>query len=457
MHEQDKHWSLRSRLLLIGLLASLSTLLAGLAAMLGASEWTNAKLQDQRLAELAAAVRSFAEIEIAEILGHGLTKLVHAEAASPEGSRYRYQVWTVHGNLLLRSHASASAPMVPIGTLGNKTVRIEDQALRVLAVRSGDGNEVIQVGEHIEDGYAGTWLIGRAFLGFVLPPFMLIVVVTAWQLRLALRTLNSSAAQLGTRGPLDLTPLRVEGPPMELLPLLTSINGLFGRIETAMSLERGFTAIAAHELRTPLAGLRAQAQIAATARSEAELRDALASVMRGVDRSAHLLDQMLNLARVESAASQTSSSRQALDVAAVCEAVFADIGGRAQARGVTLECDFKVAQIFATPLGLALLLSNLLGNAIRHVPHGGSIRVSTHGESDAVTLIVDDSGPGIPVQSRQQVFERFERLGALDDDGVGLGLSIVRSVVLAHDGSVQLLDSPLGGLRVQVRFRVKST
>ena len=109
-------------------------------------------------------------------------------------------------------------------------------------------------------------------------------------------------------------------------------------------------------------------------------------------------------------------------------------------------------RIVAMELGMLLLLRNLLGNAIRYTPVGGRVVISTRREGGEIALTVDDSGPGIPVESRARVFERFERLDARGGDGVGLGMAIVQSVVVAHRAIIRLLESPLGGLRVQVRF-----
>jgi len=132
--------------------------------------------------------------------------------------------------------------------------------------------------------------------------------------------------------------------------------------------------------------------------------------------------------------------------------VALDLARLVERRGLRLETDFMERRIVAMELGMLLLLRNLVGNAIRYTPAGGQIRVHTRREGDGVTLTVDDSGPGIPPESREQVFERFDRLGASGDEGVGLGMSIVQSVVTAHKAMIHLLESPLGGLRVQVHF-----
>lgn len=451
-----RDWSLRKRLLAIAAVASLATLLAGSGAMYWAAEREDRRLLDSRLEDLARTVLSFSEHEITEILGEGRTELMHTETAATLGSRYRYQIMTRHGNMLLHSYkASPSVPMVPLHQVGFSTVRMEDQDFRVYAMEGNGGEMVIQVAESLHERESAIGIVSAYFIGFLLLPFVLIFSITWWLLRRSLRSIDTSAAQLSQRSPIDLTPVVAENPPIELKPMIQSINSLFERINKTLSLERGFTAVAAHELRTPLAGLRAQAQIAATARSPQELAEALAAVMTGVDRAAHLLDQLLDLARMESVASDAERLRKSVDIVQVYENVVSDLGSLASRRGLRLESDFMERRIIAMELGMLLLLRNLMGNAIRYTPAGGQVSVSTHRDSDSITLTVDDSGPGIPPESRGRVFERFDRLGAQGDEGVGLGMSIVQSVVVAHHALIRLLESPLGGLRVQVRFPLR--
>ena len=446
-------WSLRTRLLLIAALASLATLLAGGAAMYWAAQREDQQLLDSRLQDLARTVLSFSEHEITEILGEGRTEVVHTETAATLGSRYRYQIWTRHGNMLLHSYlASPLTPMVPLRQLGLSTEEIDGEDFRVFAMEGNGGEMVIQVAECLDERVSAIGTVTAYFLAFLLLPFSLVFAVTWWLLRRSLRSIDNSAAQLEERSPIDLTPVVAENPPRELKPMIHSINALFERINRTLSLERGFTSVAAHELRTPLAGLRAQAQIAATATSPEELAEALAAVMKGVDRAAHLLDQLLDLARMESMAHEARQLAQSVDVAAIYESVLRDLGDLAERRGLKLESDFMERRIVAMELGMLLLVRNLLGNAIRYTPAGGQVCISTQRDGDAVTLTVDDSGPGIPQPARGRVFERFERLGAQGSEGVGLGMSIVQSVVVAHQAMIRLLESPLGGLRVQVQF-----
>lgn len=453
MITKPRDWSLRTRLLAIAALACLATLLAGGGAMYWAADREDRRMLDSRLEDLARTVLSFSEHEITEILGEGRTELMHTETAATLGSRYRYQIWTRHGNMLLHSYkASASVPMMPLSQLGFSTAPIDGEDFRVFSMEGNGGEMLIQVAESLDERESAVSVVSLYFLGFLLLPFGVVLAVTWWLLRRSLRSIDTSAAQLRQRSPIDLTPVVADNPPVELKPMINSINALFERINKTLSMERGFTAVAAHELRTPLAALRAHAQVAATARSPEELGEALTAVMAGVDRSAHMIDQLLDLARMESVVSEADRLRKSVDIVQVYADVLSDLGNLVSRRRLQLDADFMEERIMAMELGILLLLRNLLGNAIRYTPEGGQIVVSTRREGEAVMLTVDDSGPGIPPESRGRAFERFDRLGLQSDEGVGLGMSIVQSVVVAHHAMIRLLESPLGGLRVQVQF-----
>jgi signal transduction histidine kinase len=333
MRNRTREWSLRTRLLVIAALASLATLVVGGAVMYWAAQREDGQLLDSRLEDLARTVLSFSEHEITEILGDGRSELMHVETAATLGSRYRYQIWTRHGTLLLRSYkASPAVPMAPLSRPGFSTVRLDEGDFRVFAMEGNGGEMVIQVAEGLDQRESAIGVVSLYFIAFLLLPFALIFGVTWWLLRRSLRSIDTSAAQLSQRSPIDLTPLVAEDPPTELKPMIRSINVLFERINRTLSLERGFTAVAAHELRTPLAGLRAQAQVATLARTPEELATALNSVMSSVDRASHLLDQLLDLARVEAAAAQPDASHRSVERGrrprAPRRATRPDIGGR---------------------------------------------------------------------------------------------------------------------------------
>jgi len=448
-----RDWSLRRRLMAIAALACLATLIAGGGAMFAAAEKEDERLLDARLQDLARTVLSFSEHEIAEIIGEGRSELVHIETAATMGTRYRYQMWTRHGTVLLYSYkASPKLPMMPLRETGFATTQIDGEDFRVFSMEGNGGEMVIQVGESLTERQGAISIVSGYFLAFLVLPFVLIFVVTWWMLSRSLRSIDSSAAQLSQRSPIDLTPVQTDNPPRELKPMIGSINALFERITVAMSLERGFTAVAAHELRTPLAGLRAQAQIAATATSPEELAESLAAVMTGVDRASRMLDQLLDLARIETMMNEADRISTWVDVADVYQSVMSDLAPQAAKRALHFDPRFGEFRIHGMELGVVLLMRNLMANAIRHSPDGGTISIRTERDQDSVTLTIDDAGPGIAPEARQQVFERFYRLNKTQGEGVGLGMSIVQSVVEAHRAIIRLLESPLGGLRVQVQF-----
>lgn len=234
--------------------------------------------------------------------------------------------------------------------------------------------------------------------------------------------------------------------------MLDAINGLVSRLGQALSVERNFTSQAAHELRTPLAAARGHAQLAARADTPQQSVAALKAMMSSIDHVNHLQTQLLDLAQCDALAVQTGKAHAPVRLRNVYHDVMADLGPAAAQRQIAMTDLFEADEVRAAHLGLHLLLHNLLMNAIRYAPSGGRVDIASSAAEGDVLLTVDDSGPGIPAAQREGAFERFERLGRSDGEGVGLGLSIVRSVAAAHDATVRLLDSPLGGLRVQVRF-----
>jgi signal transduction histidine kinase len=267
----------------------------------------------------------------------------------------------------------------------------------------------------------------------------------------ATRALDQSAQQLVDRSANDLRPIRTEDPPSELVPLLQSINSLFSRFGKTLDSERHFTSAAAHELRTPLAAVRIQAQVAERARSQKEAREALRGLGTCVERASRMIDQLLTLARVESMAPDGSAFAPVrMDLLA--RQVVADLSHMLGAAEVEIDLRLAPATISAIESAVAALIRNLVDNAIRYTPRGGRIAVSTAAGEGRVVLTVQDSGPGIPEAERPRVFERFYRLAGSNTEGCGVGLSIVQCVAEVHLARIDLATAELGGLRVSVEF-----
>jgi two-component system OmpR family sensor kinase/two-component system sensor histidine kinase QseC len=410
---------------------------------------------DSRLAALAGAVLGFAEHDANS--SRNPATGIHINTSSTLGTRYHYQVWSTSGKLLLRSYgASDTTPLRPLQERGFSTITRDGEAFRAYSYVDRNDAMIVQVAELMKERESEVELISAYFLALLLLPLMLIVVSTRWLLNISLRSVERHACQLTRRGPLDLAPLDPKDAPAELLPMIISINSLVQRVDRALSVEREFTTIAAHEMRTPLAGLRAHAQLAVRASSPEEFAQSMCAMLQGIDQATYLLDQMLDLARSDTLLSQRDGPFMASSLQAIYQRIMSDLGPIAAERKLSIRTQFVVTQLHADEQSMHLLMNNLLGNAVRYTPPGGQVRLSTDAGRRFVTLTVDDSGPGIPEARRAEAFERFNRLGLGDTRGVGLGLSIVQSVAQAHDAVVRMLDSPLGGLRVEVRFPLLS-
>ncbi len=279
----------------------------------------------------------------------------------------------------------------------------------------------------------------------------------------ALRPMRRLAQQVSVRSPEDLQPLSAEGAPAEAWPLIDALNRLFRVIGETQDAQRRFIENAAHQLRTPLAGLRGQLDLvvaqaeglrargAAPAEVEA-LEHRMRRVLHAVERVTRLANQMLVLARSERTAHETAS-RQMVSLAALVDDAVAEHLDAALARGQDLGAEAEPARIRAVEWELRELLSNLIDNAIRYTPPGGVVTVRTGTIDDDVYLEVEDDGPGIAPPERRRAFERFYRVRDGDTSGSGLGLAIVQEIAALYRARVEILSGAGGrGCRVRVEF-----
>ena len=273
----------------------------------------------------------------------------------------------------------------------------------------------------------------------------------------AMRPLSALAAQVRGRQPQRLDPI-VSGAslPQEVSPLVTAINDLFLRVETAIEHERHFTADAAHELRTPLAALKVQAQVAQRATDPSARTQALAQVLAGVARMTHLVEQLLTLARLDP--QQPLPAMEEVDMAALAAEVAAQAAPEAMAKQQTLEVQEQApCRVRGNRSLLQVLVRNLVENAIRYTPVDGRIDI----EIEAHAIAVTDSGPGIPEAERERVLSRFYRVADQAREapsGAGLGLSIVNRIAELHGATLSLNEGNQGsGLRAAVRFTSAET
>lgn len=362
-----------------------------------------------------------------------------------------FQVWDRKGELRLRS-ASAPATRLQGRSEGFGDAVIDGKRWRIYSRWDESRDYLVQVGERYELREE----LAESVASHLMHPLALALPVLALLIWLGvgagLAPLGGIAREIARREPDNLAPLEEGSTPREIVPLVASINALFGRLQKSLEQERRFTADAAHELRTPLAAVKTQAQVALGARSAEERAHALANVVSGTDRAARLVEQLLMLARLDPQTALPDGHTVGLpDLAARC---IAELAPAAAEKGVEMSlatCD--EAKVAGDAVLLGVLLRNLLDNAVRYTPAGGEVEVGVTCAKDAVLLEVSDSGPGIPEAERAQVLDRFYRVLGSGEEGSGLGLSIVKRIADLHRAGVSLGAGPGGrGLRVAVAF-----
>lgn len=436
--------------------------------------WADARheldeLLDGHLAQAAAllVVQQAHEIEeLQEDEDHHTQRGVDAPSLHRYAPKAAFQVWH-EGQLVLRSSGAPAQPMGPDGqhfSQGFETITIAGERWRVFTTRGAEQDVQVYVAEMVDSRAA----IGRAVLRSAFWPAALALPIWGlglwWVIRRAMAPLRDLSSTLAGRAPDALHPVVLaDDAPQEMRPMVDSLNGLLGRIAGLMEAERRFTADAAHELRTPIAAIRAQAQVALGAQGDAPRRHALLATLEGCDRATHLVTQLLTLSRLEAAG---KAGLVPLDVAQVAQRVLAQAAPQALAKhqqlslqvGEGSDDDDEDVPLPPVPVQglealLEVLLRNLVDNAIRYAPAGAQVQVQLQPLPSGAVLCVEDSGPGMTDADIARLGERFFRVLGTEQSGSGLGWSIVRRIAALHHAALSVQRSPgLGGLRVTVRL-----
>jgi two-component system sensor histidine kinase QseC len=360
-----------------------------------------------------------------------------------------FQVWH-DGSLVLRS-ANAPTARMSQRERGFETRAIDGTDWRLFAARGAKRDVQVYVGEQMASRAA----ILRAVMRSVLWPMALALPLLAalvwWAVRRGLVPLRRLGALLARRAPQELQPVELDATPAEMQPLVAALNGLFERIAALLESERRFTADAAHELRTPIAAIRTQAQTALISTDDASRRHALQATLEGCDRAVRLVEQLLTLARLEQAPVPAPAS---IDLAGLTRRTVAGLAAVALERQQVIELDAPVpCPVRGDETLLTVLVRNLVDNAIRYSPDGARVRVALRCAAADVTLCVEDSGPGLDDAQRARLGERFFRVLGSGQPGSGLGWSIVRRIAAAQGVQPVIDASPsLGGLRVRLTW-----
>ncbi len=354
------------------------------------------------------------------------------------------------GRLIYRS-AGAPAGQIDGSSDGLQSLELNGQHFRARTVHSprSDTHAMIAMP-------TGRWalFLELGSRGYVLMPLLIslpLLPLPAWlSIRLALRPWRRVVQEVAARGPADLTPLSARPPHRELIAMVDSINALLQRVSRSAQRERSFIADAAHELRTPLAAMRINAEALQGQASSPVQHELLNGILSSGNRAGRLVSQLLQLMRSDATSSEPQA-KLALD--ALLQDRLAALSGLASRGGVELELAAAAAvSVMGQRESLESLVDNLVENAIKYSPPQGVVRVGLSSVDGQAVLRVEDQGPGIAPALRSRVFDRFFRDPQQTQSGSGLGLAIAASVAASHGGRIELDDAEGGGLLVRVRL-----
>jgi two-component system, OmpR family, sensor kinase len=429
------------RHLLIGLLGALTV--AGLAAAAGvylqARDEANI-LFDYQLKQIALALRD-----------HATTALAVASTAQDNAEQeVVIQIWDAAGLHLYHSHPLRL--LLPPTSSGLTTVATPYGAWRVFSLHGVRHDHVIQVAQpmHVRQAMAAGVALRTLLPWLAMMP--LLGGMIWWLVGRGLQPLIDVAQAVSQRHPQALEPLPSTGLPREAQPLIAALNGLLQRLAAALATQRAFIADAAHALRTPLTAVHLQTQIVARTSGDEARQQAIAALQQGVQRVTHLVHQLLTLARLDPEAAQQPFTPVALNP--LLHTVIADHASLAAEKAIDLGlARDDPACITGDVANLRILFGNLLENAIRYTPAGGTIDVQITSAPDVIHVEVADTGPGIPPEDRTRVFDRFYRREGSSVPGSGLGLAIVHTIATRHHAQITLGERDSGsGLVVRLTF-----
>ena len=437
------------------LLAGVLAVVAGVWLAATALSWRDVsheldELLDAHLAQAAALL----VVQQSAGLEHDDDRVLDAPVLHRYAPRVAFQVFH-EGQLVLRSALAPREPLATPAALaagGYVTAPRDGARWRVFAAQGAQGDVRVLVAERVD---ARAEILAAVLFGMLWPLALALPVLGAlawWSVRRTLQPLRRLGGQLAQRRAQALDALPVDGLPSEVQPLVDALNGLFGRIEALMANERRFTADAAHELRTPIAAIRAQAQVALAEPDAALRRHALQATLAGCDRATRLVEQLLTLSRLDAGA---ALSAQPLDLSAIARDVVAELAPQALARGQDLGLDAPLpCPLRGDATLLAALLRNLVDNALRYGSAGTRVTVVLTPHEGDTTLSVLDDGPGLPAADRARLGQRFFRGLGQGQQGSGLGWSIVRRIAEVHGFSVDVAAASVqGGLAVRLHRR----
>ena len=406
---------------------------------------------DRRLKEAAIALMSHVSIKQGQV---ALDPDPNRKPPLPRPDLIRYALRDAQGRLLA---GDAQLPVVAMSSDTSQQfalTQIDRRSLRTLTTRFDTPAGVITITVADTSGTSEP----EARLGFMstlLWDFVQLdlTLVLVWVgIQLGLRPIRRLRDEIARRSPLDLRPIVESSVPREIAPLVITLNRLFGMLRTSVQSQQQFIANTAHQLRTPITGMQAQLGLLIAEPAAQPVKARLLTLQEGVKQLAHSANQLLTLARADSSAN-LSAKNQAVDLQAIVGEVVAKFFDRALQSNIDLGVDAHSVSVFADPSLLDDLLSNLVDNALKYTPAGGSVTVSAGRNNGRPYLAVEDTGTGIPEPERPRVRQRFYRMPNSPGHGSGLGLAIVDEIARLYDATLTLGSGANGaGTRILIQF-----
>ncbi|MFZ3001190.1 MAG: ATP-binding protein [Undibacterium umbellatum] len=436
--------SLQNRLLVLTL-----TAVASIWLLATAMTWFDARheLDEVLDGHLAQAASLLTTHQVHEIIEKGESR--EPRTLHKYAPKVMYQVF--HGGRLgLRS---ANAPETPILDEGKElkagftSIQIKNREWRVFSTIGVEADVQVYVAEEVQARTAILYAVLRSMI----LPFIIALPILGLALWFAVRQGMSSITRLGRvleqRQPAAVNPIEMDGTSKETQTVIQALNGLLERIAGLMESERRFTADAAHELRTPLAALRTQAQVAMAEHDEIKRQRALKNTLEACDRTSRLIEQLLTLSRLENNA---EAEFLLFDMSATIRKQLANIAPKAISRNQKMELDMDChCFINGNEILMSVLIRNLIDNAVRYSPEAAQILIHLSYINSLYILTIEDSGNGLSDQDIARLGERFFRIQSNAESGSGLGWSIAKRIAKAHHMDLQAERSEkLGGLKV---------
>ena len=379
------------------------------------------------------------------------SQLLSAGAApneSADASDQLFQIFNAAGQVIARSDNAPAYPLTLV-TDAPADISAEGELWRVLGRRDDYGNLIIVAERALTRHVVAEDVVSQTLVPIVLGLPILLLLIGAI-VTFGLRHLRLLTQQLRQRSPNNLEPLETQSLPDEIRPVIESMNTLFGRVESSFDREKRFASDAAHELRTPVSALKVNLFNLEKKLSGGD--NDLDAVADNLDRMGHLIEQLLLLYRTSS--EQLRLQFESVNLLALCQQTVGECYPKIQERNQDIELDGDDVNVMGNVFALSAMIKNLVDNASKYTPEGGQIRLSLSREGEGATLVVEDSGLGIPEAMRARVTERFfriNRLGGQRIGGCGLGLSIVKHVLELHGARLDIGDSRFEtGTRVAV-------